>query len=367
MMFHLNDNMPDRLQPVGRFGWIGVDLFFVLSGYLIASQLFRAAQQGSAPTFAAFYRKRAFRILPAFGIVLALYLCVPSWREAPGMSPWWSFVTFTENLIVDYKRNHAFSHVWSLCVEEHFYLLFPLLTTFLLRRGAAWKTVGVLALLVAVGMASRAFVCFHILRPLGPDSDDFGHVYTEKIYYPTYTRLDGLLAGVSLALIRAFRPGWWSALEQRGHTLLAAGLLLAGAAMWSLADHTAAVMGFAAAGVVVGYPLLALGLALITASALSRNGLLSRLRVPGAELLATLAYSLYLTHKEVVHLVQDLAPRTTGRPMVALPLYALACLATAGALYLCVERPFLQLRDRYAGRQRAVAPLDLEARLDPAL
>ena len=353
---------------MGRFGWIGVDLLFVLSGYLIASQFFRSHQQGSTPTFAAFYRKRAFRILPAFGVVLALYLFVPSWREAPGMSPWWSFVTFTENLIVDYKRNHAFSHVWSLCVEEHFYLLFPLLSAWFLRRGAAWKTVTVLTLLVAVGLCSRAFVAFHLLRPLGPDSDDFGHTFTEKIYYPTYTRLDGLLAGVSLALLRAFRPRWWAALEERGHSLFLAGLLLAAAAMWSLADHGAAVMGFAAAGAIAGYPVLALGLVLITASALSRNGLLSRFRVPGAELLATLAFSLYLTHKEAVHLVQNLAPATTGRPPIALPLYAAACLATAGALYLCVERPFLLLRDGRASQKRPRSlPLEAEARLDPAL
>ena len=66
-----------------RFGWMGVDLFFVLSGYLIGSQLLRPLANGQPVSLRAFYVKRAFRILPAFWAVLAIYLLWPGFREEP--------------------------------------------------------------------------------------------------------------------------------------------------------------------------------------------------------------------------------------------------------------------------------------------
>ena len=99
-------------------------------------------------------------------------------------------------------------------------------------------------------------------------------------------------------------------------------------------------------GVVIGFPVLSLGLALVVASAVSSNGLL-RIKIPGARLIATLAYSLYLTHKELIHIVDLCAPAIAHGAMLAwLCVYALFCVAAATVLYLCVERPFLKLRDR---------------------
>jgi peptidoglycan/LPS O-acetylase OafA/YrhL len=104
---------------------MGVDLFFVLSGYLIGSQLLKPFRSGEHPRLWDFYRRRLYRILPAYLAVLALYFLVPVWREQDGISPLWQFLTFTENFFVDYAKNEAFSHVWSLCVEEHFYCCCP--------------------------------------------------------------------------------------------------------------------------------------------------------------------------------------------------------------------------------------------------
>jgi peptidoglycan/LPS O-acetylase OafA/YrhL len=64
--------------------------------------------------------RRAFRVLPAYLTVLLFYFAIPGFREAPGLSPAWQFLTFTENFRIDYLHDQAFSHVWSLCVEEHF-------------------------------------------------------------------------------------------------------------------------------------------------------------------------------------------------------------------------------------------------------
>src|SRR5882757_10267906 len=69
---------PDWTIQAGNFGWTGVDLFFVLSGYLIAGQLFHKIAQGKGIDIGEFYFKRFFRIIPAYLVVLTLYCCLPA-------------------------------------------------------------------------------------------------------------------------------------------------------------------------------------------------------------------------------------------------------------------------------------------------
>ncbi len=367
MPYHLISYFPEPLHFPARFGWMGVDLFFVLSGFLIGSQMLRPYLQGGSMDIRDFYVRRAYRILPAFFTVLLLYMFVPVWREAPGLQSWWQFATFTENLLIDYGKNQAFSHAWSLCVEEHFYLLLPLLTVLLMRRPAAWKVYAVLIGVLVFGIGMRAHVVSHVLRPLGVDDEHFSTRYIETMYYPTYVRLDGLLAGVSLALVRAFRPHWWAALHRRGHLMAFGGLALLGATAWLMLPRFNSLSTRAVTADLVGYPMLALGFALLTVSALSANGLLARVRIPGTRLLATLAFSLYLTHKEAVHLLLTLFPRLPSQTYWMLPVYFSACLGVAGLLYVGVERPFLRLREGRAQQHAKLPALDLQARIDPAL
>ena len=143
MYYHaqIMDLVPDSDQ-VARFGWMGVDLFFALSGYLIGSQLFRPLAQGRTIDAGRFYARRALRTLPAYIAVVAVYFTVPAFRERPTIQPLWQFLTFTENLFIDFYGGKAFSHVWSLCVEEQFYLVVPVAAWWLARRGIA-KTIQV--------------------------------------------------------------------------------------------------------------------------------------------------------------------------------------------------------------------------------
>lgn len=342
MPFHFGvANLPSVLDGIARRGWMGVDLFFVLSGYLIGSQLLRPYLSGNRPSFAEFYLRRAFRVLPAFLAVLLLYLLVPHFREAPGLSPAWQFLTFTENFRIDYFHDQAFSHVWSLCVEEHFYLVLPLLVVLLMRKPGFSRAITAILAILLFGILVRACVYHFQLQPLlSGDDDVFTVRYLEKIYYPTYARLDGLLMGVVLALIRMFRPNWWRGLMARGYLLLAAGLAGCAAAMWLFHER------FWFSGAVFGFPLLSLGLALIVASSLSPQCVLSRVR--GFALPATLAYSLYLTHKEIAHLDflyfhRLLSPDT---PWINFTVLFFTSFLAAGVLYLAVERPFLRLRER---------------------
>lgn len=269
------------------------------------------------------------------------------------MSPVWHFLTFAENLLIDYSVNQAFSHAWSLCVEEHFYLLFPLLVIWMMRRPSARKTIGVIVALVLAGMAVRGWFLFHTLKPLGAYNEQLGSIYLERIYYPTYSRLDGLLAGVSLALLRTFRPAWWAMVERRGHTLFGCGLAMTLFCSWLFAGRFFSATGASAWSTVVGFPLLALGLGLVVASAISENGLLSRIPVPGARPIAMMAFSIYLTHKEVMHFDDRFFPGVLEGPQLrALAFCFATCIAVGAALYLAVERPFLLLRDRKQKRAR---------------
>ena len=365
MLYHLRVQglLPPACEPLARVGWIGVDLFFVLSGFLIGSQLFSPCLHGGLPSLKDFYARRAYRILPAYLVVLLLYAAVPLWREAPVPSALWQYLTFTWNLtLLGYPHDRAFSHVWSLCVEEHFYLLLPILLLAFLRKPSLTRTIFTLLFLVLGGIVLRAWLLHHVV--LAATDDEQGHLMMQFLYYPTYSRLDGLVMGVTLALIRTFRPTWWHHLAQHGNLLALAGAAVVGGALSLCAFNYPSPD--LPASLLFAYPTLALGFGLLVASAASPRGLLTR-KLPGATTLATLAFSLYLTHKSVAHATHLLLPSlTAAADWRSAAIYLVACLAVATLLYLAIERPFLNLR-LHRARRRSAARLDLEARLDPAL
>lgn len=333
-----------------RFGWMGVDLFFVLSGFLIGQQVLAPLARGARLDFGDFYLRRALRILPAFWVVLAIYLAFPLLRERPGLEPWWKFAFFLFNVTADY-RNPAFSQVWSLCVEEHFYLVFPLLALWLVPRLNPRRFLWLCAALVLGGVALRTTIWIVDAR-----ADAMGQMdrnwFVEDIYYPTWNRLDGLLAGVMLAAAMVFRAQAWERLQQHANTVLVAGLLLLAAAMWSFRDRVGLP------GNALGWPLLSAAMGLLVFAGAGTRSVIARWKVPGAGWLALASYSLYLVHKLVYGNVQRLAgDLIDGRPLLALLVYAAATLAAGALLHYAVERPFLRLRGHLLARRAAPAGL----------
>lgn len=321
-------------------GWMGVDLFFALSGFLIGSQVFNALRDEARIDFVDFYLRRSFRTLPAYFVVLAVYVGWPSLHENPGMMPLWQFLTYTLNLFIDPNRS-SFSHAWSLCVEEQFYLLFPLLALLLVRNAKWRRGVLVISVLVAGGMALRGWLWLHFVHPIEASGDDTQNVYLRFLYYPTYARLDDLLGGVALAAARSYDTRVWKWIDRHANTVATTGVLLTIFCMWGFDGRR---MGLAANA--IGFPVLALAMAALVAAAASANGVLANAQIPGATWFAAASYSLYLSHKMVYReLHTQFASWVDGHGIGTALIYVVAILAVGATLHYAVERPFLRLRE----------------------
>ena len=322
-------------HDVQRFGWIGVDLFFVLSGYLIAGQLLSALARGKSPNVRRFYWRRALRILPAFLAIVAICFFLPALREYPVMPPIWKFLAFTQNLGL--RGGTTFSHAWSLCIESQFYLLLPLLLLALVRlRRGHW----VLPCAVALcGIVIRGLIAHANLHSPEPSFA----VWQKFVYYPTYARLDPLTMGVCLAAIEHFRPKWWTALMTMAKWIWIPGLAAIVLAL-SLAEDTLSITSCA-----LGFPLIALGFSALLLCAVSPELPFSRVAIPGAAFLATVAYSVYLSHKLMIHwtLTFGATHSITETSVTGYFLMLSSILVAGSALFFAVERPFLQMRQRY--------------------
>jgi len=343
--------VPDPDHWFVAFGWMGVDLFFVLSGFLIASQLLKPWATGSRPDYPRFFARRLLRTLPAYAAILLLYFGAPGLREFPDIQPFWQFATFTENFLFEPSGPKAFSHVWSLCVEEQFYLVFPGAVAILAWKPSARRTCATLAVLLLFGIAVRAglWLAWVAKPPFVLAAEANWRPYMTLIYYPTWSRLDGLLCGIAFAALRIYRPARWVRLTARPNLLLAAGLAGMAAAILLFQRQIAPLLPTA-----IGFPLLAASIGLIVAAASTDRALIGRHRIPGAAALATGAYSLYLSQKLAYHAVEAwLAPALGATGYSRLGLAFGAALAAGALLYWSVERPFLRLRDRLEGPSRS--------------
>jgi peptidoglycan/LPS O-acetylase OafA/YrhL len=370
---------PDSLDGIGAFGWNGVDLFFVLSGYLIGGQLLARIARHQSISYGEFYLKRSMRILPAYLVVLTLYFLIPAFRERSELPPLWRFLTFTQNYGLDLVREGAFSHAWSLCIEEQFYLGLPLLILLITaigparqnssarndstvfhdstipQTGPSHRSVWVLPVLFLLGFALRLYNWYHFLEPIlrTPDHPGFATAYYKWIYYPAYTRLDGLLAGVSLAALYHFRPQTWQRITRHGNKLLLASLALIATAWWVAHDD----YQYSFRGAIFGYPLISLAYGVLVLAALSPSCFLYRYPSRLTALIAALSYSIYLTHKQILHLSHKLLDRwfdPHGWPSYLIGIAI--CLLGGWLLRIAVEQPFLRVRDKWLRRSRPTPP-----------
>jgi peptidoglycan/LPS O-acetylase OafA/YrhL len=331
---------PQWIEKAGKFGWTGVDLFFVLSGYLIASQLFATMAKGKQISFREFFLKRFFRIIPAYLTIVAIYFCVPAFHERESLSPLWRFLTFTQNFGLDLQIHGTFSHSWSLCIEEQFYLLLPLILIALIYFKKTKQGYLILIILFFAGFIARLYSWYVLVSPLA-DTENYWVAWNEFIYYPTYNRLDGLLTGVSIAALFQFKPNVKTYITNRAKYFLLAGFaLLICSYFVCLNEHSFVATLF-------GFPLVSISYGLIVIAAISPSTFLYKINSKITTNLATLSYAIYLSHKGVIHVTQQQLMKLgiAGDGNLMFILCIISAILAALLINRIIEKPFLKLRE----------------------
>jgi len=344
MIFHYGKDVPGWLEPVYKIGWTGVELFFVLSGYLIGHQLLKEYKTKSSIDFKLFYIKRSFRIIPAFLAVVILYFSLGDLNEGNGLPPLWRFLTFTQNFGLDTMSQRSFSHAWSLCVEEHFYLLLPI-TIFLVFKGGMQKlTPYFIALLIGIGFLSRLYNWNEFVQPFIESGERrlSVHALLQNVYYPSYNRMDGLAIGVFIAAIFNFKPKIREFLSRNGNLFLLLGTVLFIIAFQFCKN----IIGYKA--MIFGLPLISLAYGLILIGAISPSSMLFKLKSRFTFILATLSYAIYLTHKQTYHFVKLWVSDLGLERIHQWTFWICILIALIGGLilHLTIEKPFLIVREK---------------------
>jgi peptidoglycan/LPS O-acetylase OafA/YrhL len=183
-----------------RVGWVGVDLFFVLSGFLISGLLFAEYKKFGRIHYGRFLIRRGFKIYPAFYAMIFATLILQLVKHE--QIRW--FLYFPEVLFYQsYTSERMWDHTWSLAVEEHFYLILPLLLAVILISRASRNVTDpfrLLPLLWSIAAVSCLCARYYLAYVLG-QTYDWG-----SIVYPTHLRIDSLLFGVFLGYLHHFRP-----------------------------------------------------------------------------------------------------------------------------------------------------------------
>jgi peptidoglycan/LPS O-acetylase OafA/YrhL len=211
--------LPSSVVTVIKQSWIGVDLFFVLSGFLIGGILIDSRR--SPQFFKSFYVRRFFRIVPLYWLLFALSLIVlagilPGFpKVARSEVPWYAFLTFTQNFWTAQGRPAMVPFMgltWSLAVEEQFYLAIPVLIHAVREKYLPWLVLG----FVVMAPVLRLVLYYYLT----------GDIRRAAPYELTPCRADALGLGV-LAAIMLRKPQVWQALVERGWLLNAALAVLA--------------------------------------------------------------------------------------------------------------------------------------------
>ena len=323
---------------IANAGWVGVQLFFVLSGFLITRNLLDS--RGADNYYAAFFGRRILRIFPLYYLVLIFFLLLlpqlvelgPGIRGSYANQVWlWLFLS---NWAQPYGHEvYWFPHFWSLAVEEQFYFLWPAVIALTPTR----RLVPVCATLIVVALVIR----IALLKAGAPP---------EAIYMFTVCRMDALACGAMAAVLTGV-PRFMSFMRSHATALLVAALVLMMAGV-PLTDSYAAYNG---GSITVGHTILALGMTTVmlvtVAGSRSRvaTGLDTVLRLPPLRSVGKVSYAMYIFHVPLALIVGTPMKPVLQKLGVGYPVWyalwvTLCSYVVAVASYHLLEKHFLRAK-----------------------
>ena len=327
-----------ELPVISAMGWVGVDLFFVLSGFLVSGLLFREYQQTQQIRSGRFLLRRGFKIYPQFYLMIGLTALIARWDGHPVSTR----QIAAEALFVQNYFQGFWIHSWSLAIEEHFYILLVIGIAFLAGRGGnnpfealpKWISLAIASILL-VRVATWWF------HPGGDNLNDFLYLHN----FPSHLRMDSLLAGVLLSYYHVFHLEAVVEFVQKFRSYLAPAsiLMLAPMAFLSLSHPFVYTLGFSMLW--MGFSLLLL-IGLYPDRPAAADGFASRAMAR----LGRCSYAFYLWHLPVrlmIHAATGALPASVASVLFTMAVTFGATLLAAFATTWAVETPFLRLRDRW--------------------
>lgn len=341
--------------------WVGLDVFFVLSGFLIGRILMSSLQRTGNVEFWSFFIRRSARIFPAYYLVLTLaifwyirlgmgsvkfFMGVGQWEDMLALS--WQNYFYVVNYFFATQEPNAMGWAWSLCVEEHFYLILPWLLTATFLWTARGVRPAALITIMLLPFAGRA-----VQFALNPKI-----VLLEGFYYRSHNRFDEVLIGVVIAYFYVYHFDRFQSLCQRaGNRIWIVGLLLVGS-VWIFGGLQERGL-FA---VVFQFHLMALGTGFLIVNCLfNRNRFTRFFESSFWYPFARVSYGTYLIHPYVlfwlIEVYKGITPATMGVPAFLALFAAVMSLTflTASAMFLVVEHPLIEWGARLSRRFRKPA------------
>jgi peptidoglycan/LPS O-acetylase OafA/YrhL len=317
------------LHPLFDRGWMGVDLFFVLSGFLISGILLDTKE--SPNYFKNFYARRVLRIWPLYYCLLAfMFVVLPHASASQGVaifaksSPWWAYPLFLQNFLLPLSTDAAgpLGVTWSLAIEEQFYLVWPIIVRFLSKRQVAILAIAE----IAASPFLRYFLAAH-------------HIH---IYANFFCRLDGLMLGAFLAALVRSKD-----FVRERYIGLALAVLAVATPLAVIFDLRQAEW------IVFTFTSLAAGAVVYLAMFWQQKWFQWPLANRFLLFTGTISYGLFLLHKIAFAGVDGLHVNSAKHPLLALGVILIGSYVLAITSWNVLEQPFLRLKRFFALRRRA--------------
>ena len=312
------------------FGWLGVDLFFVLSGFLVSGLIFSEYKKRDKLNVKRFLLRRGFKIYPAFYIFLAGSIIIEHYRDGfvPTLPSLLGEVFYLQSYLT-----HIWTHTWSLAVEEHFYLAIALFSFIAYKTRTLDRkklVIPALIILIILSFCMRFYVSYpHRNEPFFS-------------FMQTHLRSDGILIGVLIGYLYHFTSFFQFFARRRWAFLVVAAALMAPGFMYEGGSYFMNTAGLSLVN--LGFGLLTLFS--LTRFELNQSGLKQAMKpvVFVFTLIGKHSYSIYLWHIACRNFMNDNLHYGANINSV---IFFVLSISVGIALSLIIERPFLKIRDKY--------------------